>query len=168
MKLVNSINKVVSNDPRRHSITGVYLDKEHQKIVATNGSILAVLEPDEPIEASKILNIPKLAGKELTIDQSTDVVSNGKGLSATAEINEYSYPQWKNLISDKPVTFSVGIDAEQLLNLANTLLDRRSLEKRKDCIVRLDFISPLDVIKVSCSGEEKSFGLIMPCKFEEN
>ena len=166
MKIVNSINKVTSNDPRSPSIHGVYLDKENQKIVATNGHILAVLEPDEPITHSQVLSIPKMSGKELSINQENKTISDSKGLTTNLKTLERDYPQWQNLIDDKPTTFSIMLDAQLLLDLATALLDHRNTEKRKDCIVRLDFKGALDIVKVTCFENDKSFGLIKPCMME--
>lgn len=168
MKLINAINKVKSNGTTRASISNIYLDKENQKIVATNGNALVALVPDEPIKESKLLSIPKLAGKVLDLDQDSLTLTTDKGLS-TAELRDGTYPDWKRVISDKEPVVSIGISLELLQNEVNTLLDarteKRASSKVSDTIFRLDIVDSNTPVKVSVLGHE-SFGIIMPARYE--
>ena len=171
MKLINAINKVKENSQdMKRTINNIYLDKENQKIVATDGKALVALVPDEPIKESKLLSIPKLAGKVLDLDQDSLTLTTDKGLSTTAELRDGTYPDWKQVISDKEPAVSIGISLELLQNVVNTLLDARCKEgksssKVSDTIFRIDIVDSNTPVKVSVLGHE-SFGIIMPAKYE--
>lgn len=169
MKLINAINKVKCQDTTRPSINSIYLDKENQKVVATDGNALVALVPSEEIKESKLLSIPKLAGKVLELDQDSLKLTTEKGLSTTAELREGTYPDWKRVISDKEPVVSIGISLELLQNVVNTLLDARKekkcASKISDTIFRLDVVDDHTPVKVSVLGYE-SFGIIMPAKYE--
>lgn len=170
MKLINAINKVKENSlDSRRTINGIYLDKENQKIVATNGNALVALVPDEPIKESKLLSIPKLAGKTIDLDQDSLTLTTDKGLSTTAELKDGTYPDWRQVIRDKEPTISIGISLELLQNVVNTLLDarteKRASSKVSDTIFRIDIVDSNTPVKVSVLGHE-SFGIIMPARYE--
>ena len=170
MKLINAINKVKSQDNTRHAISNIYLDKENQKIVATNGNALVALVPSEDIKESKLLSIPKLAGKVLELDQDSLTLTTDKGLSTTAELKDGTFPDWKQVISDKEPAVSIGIGLELLQNVVNTLLDARCKEgksrsKVSDTIFRIDIVDANTPVKISV-GPNGSFGIIMPARFE--
>lgn len=170
MKLINAINKVKENSQDvKRTISNIYLDKENQKIVATNGNALVALVPSEEIKESKLISIPKLAGKVLDLDQDSLKLTTDKGLNTTAELKDGTYPDWRQVISDKEPVVSIGISLELLQNVVNTLLDAREGKKCNskvsDTIFRLDIVDSSTPVKVSV-GPNDSFGVIMPARFE--
>lgn len=168
MKLINAINKVKCQDSTRHAISKIYLDSVNQKIVATDGNALVALVPSEEIKESKLLSIPKLAGKVLDLDQDSLTLTTDKGLSTTAELKDGTFPDWKQVISDKEPVVSIGISLELLQNVVNTLLDAKEgkcKSKASNSIFRIDIVDSNTPVKVSVLGHE-SFGIIMPAKYE--
>lgn len=163
MKLINAINKVKSPDSTRHAISNIYLDKENQKIVATDGVCMTVLEPNETIPQNTCLSIPKLPGKELDINMSTYVATNEKGLSAPCKVDVVSqYPDWKMVLPTK-IEHTFYLDAELLARVVD------SLSSSKDTMIKIELGTDYTPIRVS-NAVNDNYGIIMPIradKFEE-
>jgi DNA polymerase III sliding clamp (beta) subunit (PCNA family) len=155
MKLINSINKVKSQDETRNAISKIYLDSVNQKIVATDGSCMTVLEPSEPITKSICLDVPKISGKELDIDMTSFVATNEKGLSVQCMLVEgATFPDWSKVLPDK-IEHTFYLDAELLQKVVE------SLSASKDTMIKIELGNGYTPVRVS-NAVNDNYGVIMP------
>lgn len=155
MKLINAINKVRSRDVTRPSLKSLYLDGENQKIVATDGSIISILNPSEEIKESLCLDVPKISGKVLDVRLDDLTATNEAGLSVKCSKGHFNYPHWKGIIPEGTPTLEICLDAGLLLKLVESLTSSR------DTRVKLSIISNKEAIKVS-NVQTNNIGYIMP------
>lgn len=155
MKLINAINKVKSQDTTRNAISKIYLDSVNQRIVATDGNIMAVLNPSEAIKESTCLDVPKMSGKVLDINLDDLTATNEAGLSAKCSKIEATFPQWKNVVPSDDISLELCLDASLLLKLVE------SLSSSKDTRIKLSIVSNTQAIKVT-NTQTNNEGYIMP------
>lgn len=159
MKLINAINKVKSQDKTRNAISNIYLDATAQKIVATDGNCMTVLEPSEPITKSVCLDVPKISGKLLDINLANLTATNEKGLSAPCTVNENAqYPAWGQVLPTE-IEYTFYLDAELLAKVVE------SLTTAKDTYIKIEVGKGNTPIRVTNASTD-NYGVIMPLSGE--
>lgn len=159
MKLINAINKVKSQDKTRNAISNIYLDATEQKIVATDGNIMAVLSPSEPIPSSVVLDVPKISGKLLDINLDALTATNEKGLSAPCTVNENAqYPACGQVLPTE-IEYTFYLDAKLLAKVVE------SLTTSKVTYIKIEVGKGKTPIRVTNASTD-NYGVIMPLSGE--
>jgi DNA polymerase III sliding clamp (beta) subunit (PCNA family) len=154
MKLINAINKVKSSDKTSNGISNIYLDKENQKIVATDGNIMSVLNPSEVIKESILIDVPKMAGKVLDLNLNDLTATNEAGLSAKCNNVDANFPDWKRVIPSEYVA-EICLDASLLIKLVE------SLSSSKNTRIKIQVGKDATPLKITNTTSENE-GYLMP------
>jgi DNA polymerase III sliding clamp (beta) subunit (PCNA family) len=155
---------VCSKDELRPVLHECFLDEYEGKsvIVSTDGRIMVFLpcEVQEgergtlPTKALKFARKESLKHEEhiqLAVSHGKIEFLNGWSMPHGEQLK---FPEWKQVIPEKPVTFSVSLNAAMLHTIAKAMGSDQ---------VRLDFSDPMHPIRVSDpSGEAR--GVLMPMR----
>ena len=173
-KIENATSK---NDVARPYLRHVYLDTAEQHLIATDGHILASIPVQtDPGDTAGFITVDaiKAARKAKTVIRANDTlaVENGPTFPRPTAENEGDFPDYKKVIPEpSPFDFTIGIDAELLLRLAQAIC-----ANPKKPIVRLRFRNAKDEnggygiaqnlgIRVETFDPDR-FGVIMPCRVD--
>jgi hypothetical protein len=163
----------------RYALGGVYIDTKRQKAVATNGRMLAVV----PLEANgKAFIAPatlfkklRIAGKTkrrkggafISLDNSTVVMSDDRGLSVSMREIEGRFPDWhkvtQGLAEPKSV---VTLNAGMLKSICEHAVVCSKAMKGADPTIELTVRGDEDAVSIRAipNNVEMASYLIMPVK----
>jgi len=161
-----------SEEESRYTLNGVFYDVKKERLVATDGHMLAVLPhkaeasdvggvipTDAFRDARKLAKKAKKRKTDLAILQEADTITfSVEGLqSATFDLVKGQFPNYEAIIPKEIPKFTVALNAELLYKLAMAL-------QEESMIVHLHIGDKDSVIVVKPSAAKDSIGLLMPCK----
>lgn len=174
MKLTqNEIERAAAKGDIRPYMNHVHLDAAAQRLVATNGHILAVVpvEVEEgdtagPIPAEAFPAARKAAGSHFEPAMQANgsvVLQNGATMPRPSAADIGPFPAWEKLVERfQPSGVSVTFNAELLYELARALTPKGSKYGR---VITLHLsASEPDKSAMKVEGANGAFGLLMPCR----
>jgi len=181
-KIIKCLENTASKDPNRYSLGCVQITPK--MLISTDGHIFSqVLHQDDALSliTEAYVNrdmlpflkaVVKLAGKLLDINAVAAgelITIDGKEITSKEKVN---YPNWKQLLPTFTDTAVIGIDANLLFNLVDTLKESKKhtckltfkliYEKNKNGTIlkaSLDTTSPIQVTTAN-----DNLGVIMPVR----
>ena len=154
MQINNSINKIKSQDPDRKALNAIYFDGTNQKVVASDGNVMVVHEPSEPIVNTMLVSIPKIKGKKLDVNLDKHTVSSGDQIFPISVVDK-DYPDWTKVVPTGSPEYTIGLSVELLYKL---MLDF-DLPKNSKGVVKLSFYDK-SIIKVT-NNHNNSVGYLV-------
>jgi len=162
----------------RQALQQPHYDAIHDRLVSTDGSILAALpvvypgapgvSGAVPIDAIKHARKTKLRGFDPAIDATDPDVVSVSGATFTRP-RDVQFPDYQKVIVDKAVdTPDICIDAALLKRLADALHDRNSKDRRVSLYLARNTDGTVDTrgpIRVEAADPDR-LGLIMPCRID--
>ncbi len=156
----SKIEKAAARDSSRYAINCVYLDTAKGRLVATDGSILAIV-PCEIADDDADGLIPLEAidrARKLAIGGIVRAKCNGKAEQSDGssfQRPDHRFPDYSGIIPKEAGSVRVSLNADSLLRLAQALGGKT---------VTLEIGEPGTPIRVRpcLDGIEGAFGLIMP------
>lgn len=165
------IENIVSKDSKRGPITRLYVHKNssgQEVAVATDGRRLAVVpilfeegDSEGYLTADQLKMARKVTDKkqeEISLSANGEIkLSNGVTMPRVS-LDAGPYPNYPQVIPNQPATFTIGLNAHFLSELADAIGSPHGE-------VTLQFIDDMTAIRVS-GGIQGAFGVLMPCRIK--
>ena len=172
MKQSNPNQKVelcASKDATRLHLSGVHLNVETKRLVATDGERLVIV----PCEVSDgdVSGLLPVAALVEARKQDGQISANGAAVlsnGATFERPDATFPPYESILSpERGQAFTFGLNAQHLLDIAKALgADKGDYGKRRRPMITLtiDTNDALAPIHVGNHRDPESIGVLMPCR----